>query len=178
MTIGIGTCPRCLSRVAPLPDGRCPACRAFNFNTEPSDERTVRAAILAAKVKTEESIRRAAVLHWRVVGALGAAMAILALRTCVRLRGTAFLGEPPLDPEMTVGVLSLLFVVAGVVAGGSATSLSQVIRLASAGRREPGVLTVLRESSEFFRENHVPVGLLGPRRRKSRELEIERTRDR
>ena len=119
MTIGIGTCPRCLSRVAPLPDGRCPACRAFNFNTEPSDERTVRAAILAARVKTEESIRRAAVLHWRVVGALGAAMAILALRTYVQFRGTAFLGDPPLDPEVAVGALSL-FVVAGVVAGGSA----------------------------------------------------------
>ena len=163
MTVGTGTCPRCLTRVAPLPDGRCPACRAFNFNTQPSDERTVRLAVLAAKLQAEQSIQRAAVLHWRVVGAIGAAIAVLVLRTYVRIRGTAFLGEPPIDPEIAVGVLSLLFIVAGVVAGGSATSLSRVIRLASAGRRQPGVLTVLRESSEFFRENHVPVGLLGPR---------------
>jgi hypothetical protein len=163
MTLSISTCPRCLTRVAPLPDGRCPACRAFNFNTEPSDVRTVQAAILAAKLKTEESIRQAAVLHWRVVGAMGAAIAVLVLRTYVRFRGTGFLGEPPIDPEIAVSVLSLLFVVAGVVAGGSAASLSRVIRLASAGRREPGIFTVLKESSEFFKENHVPVGFLGPR---------------
>jgi hypothetical protein len=163
MTVSIGICPRCLTRVAPLPDGRCPACRAFNFNTEPSDERTVHLAILAAKLKTEESIRRAAVLHWRVVGSIGAAVAILVLRTYVRLRGTAFLGEPPLDPEIVVGTLTFLFVVAGVVAGGSAASLARVIRLASAGRREPGVFTVLKESSDFFGEHHVPVGFLGPR---------------
>jgi hypothetical protein len=162
-TLGISTCPRCLTRVAPLPDGRCPACRAFNFITEPCDEPSVQASILAARVRTQESIRQAAVLHWRVVGAMGAAIAVLVLRTYIRLRGTAFLGEPAIDPEVAVGAMSLLFIAAGVVAGASATSLSRVIRLASAGQRRPGMFTVLKESSGFFRENHVPVGLLGPR---------------
>lgn len=162
-TVSIGTCPRCLIRVAPLPDGRCPACRAFDFGTSVSDERTLTLARAAARRRLQESIYRAAVLHWRIVCSLGSALALLLLRSAIRTMGAASLIGPFVEPQTAIAALTVLSWIAGLLAVTSSASLARVIRLASAGPRRPGVFTALLESAAFFREHRVDVGLLGPR---------------
>ena len=159
MTDGFRTCPNCLMRVAPLPDGQCPSCRRFNFNESPSDKQTVQAARAAAKASARARIRRAANLHWQVIGS-GVTGVVLALISGYVSAGS---GEGQLDRSRVVRLLSIAASAAIAAAVQRASALANEIRLASGGARTPGIFTVLKSSMAFFEENHVPVGPFGPR---------------
>ncbi len=174
MVEGIRTCPACLMRVLPLADGMCPACRKFNFNESPSNEHTVQAARAAAQRSTNALLYRAATLHWRLVGFLTAAVALTVARVYVIHNGTAFLGDPPIDKHLAAAVLAVAAIVAILAAWRTATALAQAIKLASSGRRTPGILTVLKEAMAFFEENHVGTVFVGPSMRDLARPEPER----
>jgi hypothetical protein len=150
-------------RVVPLADGLCPSCRTFNFNAGPSDEETVEAARRLARKQLDRRLRRAAVLHWRLVGWFGAAVILTVGRVYVRHEGVEWLGEPQLDKEWVANALTAGAIVAVGIMWRTAVALSKAIELASNGRRVPQVLTVLRESMGFFEENGVPTLFVGPR---------------
>jgi hypothetical protein len=61
-----------------------------------------------------------------------------------------------------------------LVAWRTATALARAIKLASAGRRTPGILTVLKEAMAFFEENHVGTVFFGPSMRHLVRPESER----
>ena len=156
---GFKTCPNCLMRVAPLPDGQCPSCRRFNFNESPSDPQTVKAARAAAKVSTRARLRRVADLHWQVIGAMVTELVLVAAIVWVG----ATLEESQLDRSRVLRLLAIAASAAAAFAFQRATALANEIRVASGGAHVPGILTVLKSSMAFFEQNHVPVGRFGPR---------------
>jgi hypothetical protein len=160
MVEAVRTCPKCLMRVLPLADGRCPSCRAFNFDNAPSDEETVHSARVAAQTSTQLLLRRAAALHWRVVAGFAATLLLTILSIYVEHQPDAALQ----DHSLVVELLRLGAIVALGLAWYSASALARTIRMASHGARTPGnLLKVLKESMAFFEEHHVPMVPFGPR---------------
>jgi hypothetical protein len=162
VTGAVRTCPKCLTRVLPLDSGLCPACRGFDFSSSPSDDKVVEAARRLSQSKTKRLVRKAAVLHRRVVLAFGATIAAVLLRFYVRIGGSAFLGSPTIDPGLVATALSVGAAAALFVTWSAARELASVIALAAPGRATPNLFRILKESSEFFREKGFRVGFLGP----------------
>ena len=63
MPEAVRTCPVCLMKVLPTPDGRCPSCRNHTFGA--TSDALAAEAVKATRAKQLSELRRAAVLYWR-----------------------------------------------------------------------------------------------------------------
>jgi hypothetical protein len=164
---GMRTCPNCLTRVLPGQDGLCPACRRFDFNRSPSDEATVRAAQAAAHAATTARLYEAAILHWRLVSALGVVAAALLGVVLANAGGGLLFGRSrggESDAELLWGVAGVAIVVGTVVVGITSARLSRLLHVEYRGRRTMhAAALILRDSMTFFEDHKVPMSLLGPR---------------
>jgi hypothetical protein len=112
MVEALRTCPACLTRVLPTPEGSCPACRKHKFDFT-SDSRAA-AAVKVAQVKSKADLYEAAVLYWRTWKLMGLQWSLTAVYFGLR---AIWPGDPSADAsvdtiELVVGVLILA---AGVV---------------------------------------------------------------
>jgi len=112
MVEALRTCPACLTKVLPTPEGVCPACRKHKFDFT-SDARAA-TAVRVAQVKSRADLHGAAVLYWRTWKLMGLQWCLVAAYFGLR---AMWPGDPSADAsvdtiELVVGVLILA---AGVV---------------------------------------------------------------
>jgi hypothetical protein len=156
MSSPVVTCPVCRMRVLPGPDNRCPSCRGYDFSTGAAAPDVV--AKESLKRPAPAQVARVALMHWLTAGSLVVVILVAVFRFFVRLSGRYALRDVGFDYEFLLLLNGLVGVIAALTLIGSARKLGQSIGL----DRWFNVFVLLKESSAYFREKGIRVGLLGP----------------
>ena len=146
----------------PMDDGLCPACRRFNFHSMPADDAAVQSARAAAEQALQDTHHEAAILYWKLFGAVFALLVSVVVAFLIGWFDDAWFASED-SQERALGALSVVFVAATGYSHLTARRLSTLLRLYREGDQGPRLFfSVLRDSFDYFKERNVPMTFLGP----------------
>ena len=128
----------------------------------PADDAAVQSARAAAERTLQDTHHEAAILYWKLFGAMCALVVSVVVAFLIGWFDAAWFEREDAQ-ERALGLLSVVFVAATGYSHLAAKRLSTLLRLYREGERGPRLFfSVLRDSYDYFKERNVPMTFLGP----------------